>query len=165
MFNSSQCAEEESEEKKIGIIKHGESKTRLYNVWADMKQRCYDKNDPDYKKYGAKGIAVCDEWQEYIPFRDWALANGYDSEAPRGKTTIDRIDGSGDYSPENCRWVDYFIQNRNRKNSLLATMNGETKTISEWADQYGINRWTLRYRIVKMGLSIEEAIARGESNG
>jgi hypothetical protein len=94
---------------KMGKTTHGESKTRLYHTWRMMRYRCQNKNLPIYQKYGARGISVCDKWDKsYIAFRDWALSNGY-----RDDLTIDRIDGDGDYCPENCRWVDYYIQNTN----------------------------------------------------
>ena len=72
--------------------------TRLYGVWKGMKSRCYTKSNSDYKHYGARGIKMCDEWRDsYQAFHDWAFANGYDPDAPRGQCTIDRIDVNGDY--------------------------------------------------------------------
>lgn len=88
--------------------------TRLYGVWKSMRQRCRDKNHSSYARYGGRGICVCEEWEDYQTFHDWAFANGYDPEAPRGKCTIDRIDPDGNYEPENCRWVDSHTQNANR---------------------------------------------------
>lgn len=90
--------------------------TRLYNVWKSMKQRCRDKNCKAYRLYGARGISVCDEWaNDYTTFHDWAFANGYDPNAPRGICTIDRIDTNGNYEPSNCRWVDMKTQVANRR--------------------------------------------------
>jgi len=63
---------------------HNLSHTRLYKVFRDMKTRCYNKNSPDYKNYGARGIKICDEWlNDFTTFRKWALENGYDENAPK----------------------------------------------------------------------------------
>ena len=97
--------------------KHGQSRTRLYTVWENMKYRCYNKNAPNYKNYGGRGISVCDEWQEFEPFYRWALQSGYDPDAPRGECTIDRIDVNGNYEPSNCRWVDMKVQRKNQRSA------------------------------------------------
>ena len=108
---------------------HGESKTRLYGVWHGMKERCTSPTHKDYPRYGAVGRTLCDEWKNsYEAFRDWSLANGYDPEAPYGKCTLDRIDNSKGYSPENCRWVDMSAQARNRRKGYeIYNLKGHTK--------------------------------------
>lgn len=92
---------------------HHMTNTRLFNVWQNVKRRCYTKTNPSYKYYGACGIKVCKEWREnFISFYTWAMANGYDENAPKGVCTLDRIDINGDYEPNNCRWVSMKVQKK-----------------------------------------------------
>ena len=101
-----------------GHAKHNEShnkKTRLYAVWQSMKERCYNPNSNSRKYYYDKGVKVCDEWRNnYTAFKEWAMNNGYDPNAPKWEKTLDRIDGNKDYSPDNCRWVNMKVQIANR---------------------------------------------------
>lgn len=139
---------------------HGGSYSRIYGVWSGIKVRCFDKNDPCYCNYGGRGITMCEEWKNsFEAFRDWALQNGYDNDAPKGKCTLDRIDVNGDYTPENCRFVDIKTQDRNRRTNNRITYNGQTHTLVEWSELIGIKSATLSHRI-HSGWSVERALTQ-----
>ena len=126
-----------------------------------MKDRCNNPNCHDYKRYGGRGITVCDEWQhDFMPFRNWALSNGYDYDAPYGMCTLDRIDNNGMYSPDNCTWRSMNQQNRNKSTNIYIEYNGERKIIKEWADIYNINPTILRNRIFALHWDIETALTK-----
>lgn len=127
-----------------GKVKHGEShKKRLYETWCNMKARCYNGNRPDFERYGGRGIRVCGEWREdYTAFRDWALAAGYSD-----SLTIDRIDPDGDYCPENCRWADAKTQANNVRRNRVIEYLGERKTMSEWAEDFGLSYSAMQHRV------------------
>lgn len=88
---------------------------RLYMVWVGMRKRCNNPNDKSYRYYGAKGVKVCEAWEDYGVFKAWALSHGYDPTAKRSECTIDRINPYGNYEPNNCRWVSMAEQNRNKR--------------------------------------------------
>lgn len=97
-------------------MKHGMRNSRLYHVWLSMKDRCFNKQCQSFKNYGGRGITVCESWKEsFEAFNLWAMSNGYDPDAKRGDCTLDRINVDGNYCPENCRWVDMYVQNNNRR--------------------------------------------------
>lgn len=137
---------------------HGLKHTRLYVVWRDAKSRCYNPNNKGYKNYGGKGITMCDEWRnDFKVFYDWSMANGYDKDAKRGECTLDRIDNNKGYSPDNCRWVDRFVQANNKCNNRFLTYNGKTHTVTEWSRILEINSSALFSRL-KKGWSVERTL-------
>lgn len=131
---------------------------RLHRIWRHMKERCYSENCVSYHRYGGRGITVCDEWKNsFQTFCEWALKNGFDPDADRFECSLDRIDNDGDYTPENCRWVDIKTQQRNRRNNRIIEFCGARKTATEWAELVGIERRTMLKRL-KSGWSIEAAL-------
>lgn len=99
------------------VAKHGLSRTRIYQCWSDMKARCLNQGHKWYGHYGARGITVCDEWMQFIPFAEWAFSHGYADDL-----TIDRIDNDGNYCPENCKWSTQHEQSMNKRH--LKNSNG-----------------------------------------
>lgn len=132
---------------------HGESKTRLYRVWGNMKSRCYNPKVFSYYRYGSRGIKVCDEWKCFESFRDWALANGY-----RDDLTIERKDLDGDYCPENCCWVTREEQANNKSTNRFIEFNGETLTVAQWAHRLGMDHRAMWDRLFVQGWSVQRAL-------
>ena len=142
---------------KNPAFKHGLKKKYPveYNAWVGMKTRCYHPKYRAYHRYGGRGIKVCDRWLDprkgFINFfNDMGLK-------PNPKYSLDRIDGDGDYSPENCEWASQKIQTNHTSSNHRLTLNGETRNITEWAKIYGIHYRTIGSRL-QMGWNIEEAI-------
>lgn len=134
-------------------LTHGQSKTKLYKIWESMKRRCVSPKVERYSSYGGRGISVCEEWQRFEPFFEWAIENGY-----QDGLSIDRIDVDGNYEPVNCRWVTLKEQSNNKTNSRYVELYGEKKTISEIAEQYKLPYEMVYQRITKLHWSPEEAI-------
>ena len=146
------------------LFKHGDAIgdgstcERLYKIWQDMKQRCYNTNNKDFSNYGKRGIKVCDEWRnDYSSFKKWSYANGYNKNVDSTKCSIDRIDNNKGYSPDNCRWVDARTQANNRQNNVYYVYNNEKHTLSQWCRILDLNYDFVRRRI-HQGMSFERAI-------
>lgn len=130
------------------IFTHGLTNTRLYRTYNSMKQRCYKEYDKAYKNYGGRGITICDEWLDkengFLNFYNWAINNGYED-----SLTIDRKNNDGNYEPNNCRWVNDKTQSNNRRSNNLITIDGITKNITQWAEEYDLCYSTIKSRIVR----------------
>lgn len=137
--------------KNAGVKKHP-----LYKLYRGIKTRCYCETDIHYKDYGGRGIKLADEWMDSF----WDFAR-YLEALPHCHEigySLDRIDVNGNYAPGNVRWATAKTQTRNKRNNALATAFGETKTIADWAEEYGINYYTLWSRINKRHMETEKAL-------
>lgn len=135
--------------------KDSRKNTCLYRIWVNMKNRCYNSKTEMFKYYGGRGITICDEWRnDFTAFYNWSIINGYSDDL-----TIDRIDVNGNYEPSNCRWVSVAEQNVNRRNNHYITLNGITKSLSEWCRYYSINYQTVQDRL-RRGWNYSDALQK-----
>ena len=142
-------------EVKKSISTHNHSYTRLYTIWTDMKQRCFNQNSKPFKNYGGRGITICDEWKNnFQAFYNWSVTHGYADDL-----TIDRKDNDGDYCPENCRWITFVEQQNNRSNNTYLTWNNETNTISDWSRILDIPCYVISSRLHKLKWSVEKTLS------
>lgn len=136
--------------------KHGLSRSKIYHVYHSVKNRCFKKTNKHYKDYGARGIIMCDEWKtSFETFYNWATSNGY-----KEGLTLERMDVNGNYDPENCTWITQSEQCNNKRTTLYATINGETKTLKEWSEISGITYNTLFFRKEKYKWSDERLLEK-----
>jgi hypothetical protein len=133
-------------------MSRAQRKPLLYDLWYGMHARCYTPTSPSYPYYGAKGITVCERWHSYKAF---ALDMGT---RPAGHT-LDRLDNTRGYSPDNCRWATVQQQNSKKGDTRLYTHDGVTATMKEWARRVGVPYGALRYRLLKLQLAFSVAIA------
>lgn len=129
--------------KSCGCLKekHGDHKTRLYQIWSDMKTRCLCETNGSYARYGGRGIKVCPDWMKYSNFKSWALSNGY-----ADNLQIDRTNNNGNYEPSNCRWVTPAKNTQNRNCVKLSATDvllireklSEGFTVAELSRQYHV---------------------------
>ena len=131
---------------------HGMSRSRLYHIWNAVKQRCSNPKAKSYPYYGAKGVSVCSEWENFAGFCEWALANGYEDHL-----TIDRIDGNGNYEPSNCRWATRKVQQNKTSYTRIYAYNGEKLSIMQWAEKTKISA-NMLYKRLARGWDIEKAL-------
>lgn len=116
-----------------GSVKHGERHTRLYLVWAGIKTRCHNENDPLFRWYGARGIGMCPEWRE--SYAAFAAHVGPD---PGPVYQVGRIDNQRGYEPGNVRWETSKENNRNKRSTLWVSMNGKRVCFAEACEYLGL---------------------------
>ena len=120
---------------------HGASKTPEYAVWRGILARCLRNTHPAYHNYGGRGITVCAQW---YTFQQFFADMG---RRPFKGASLERVDNNLGYTKTNCCWANTTTQSRNRRSNRRVTVAGETKTIAEWAEQYGIRHNTIAYRL------------------
>lgn len=128
--------------------------TPEYQTWCVMLARCKNPQNPRYADYGGRGIKVCDRWAQFENF----LADMVQKPSP--KHSIERIDNDGDYCPENCKWATTEEQANNKRCNRTITMLGETKTMAQWAKQFGISDTNIWQRIEVLGWSEQKAVTK-----
>jgi hypothetical protein len=135
------------------ITTHGMTSSPEYQAWLGMKQRCYDLNGSEYKRYMVRGIEIYDEW-----IHDFQKFYEYIGKKPSKKHSIDRIDNNKGYFPGNVRWATINEQARNKRSNIIIEYKGEKKCITDWAKEINMNLWTLMARIKRNKWSIDRAI-------
>lgn len=151
---------------KDGHLKtHGEKCMKLYKAWQSIKQRCKNPKSESYNNYGGRGITICDEWEnDYLAFKKWSMANGFDPNAKGHELSIDRINVDGNYEPNNCRWVGHVVQNYNKRCTVKVDIYGKLMTLKDISDEYDIPISRVRkryYRYKKGAISIEDLLNKG----
>lgn len=132
---------------KTGLTARGNEDYRgIYNSWANMKQRCFNKKNPKYLRYGGRGIKIYEPWLDIKVFKEWALNSGWEK-----GMTIDRINNDGNYCPENCQWLSNSKNSYKRSTTKLTKKdaaiirkrlkNGES--MKEIAKEYGVVHGTI----------------------
>lgn len=135
-------------------LTHGMSKSRIYNVWANIKTRCYNNRCKSYKNYGGRGITMCDEWNlDFDKFYNWAMKNGYDD-----KLSIDRIDVNGNYQPDNCRWATHKEQSNNTRRTIKVKYNNTLYSMKELSEMFNIKYWTMYRALEKNNYEIDSTL-------
>lgn len=134
---------------------HGLSRHPLYDVWANMLRRCCNEKHHSYKRYGGRGVIVCNEWRnDFLNFYNWSISNGWQQGLELDKDII----GDGlIYSPDTCCFVTPKKNSNNKRTNVHLTVDGVTKTLSEWSDISGVNRTTISFR-KSIGMSDADAI-------
>jgi hypothetical protein len=118
--------------------RHGGRHTRMYAIWSHMKDRCLNPRNRTFKRYGGRGITICQSWKDsFMAFQD-------DMGPCPPRHTLDRIDNNGPYAPDNCRWANYTAQATNRRTNVWIEWNGERLTQDQWAKRIGVSNGTIR---------------------
>lgn len=128
---------------------HHLSSAPIYIVWQNMLSRCNKPNNKSYKRYGGRGIKVCERWYKFENFLE-------DMPGWTEGLTLDRINVNGNYEPENCRWATLEEQGNNKRNNRVITIDGVSKTLAQWSKSSGLPVTTIFNRLQR-GVPAKEA--------
>lgn len=141
----------------MGNKKHGKKGTKVYKTWVSMRGRCYNKNNPEYFRYGARGISICRLWMKFETFYA-------DMGDPGPGLSIERLNNNKGYSKENCIWATPKTQARNRRTTRWIEFNGSKKSLAEWSEITGIDPDTITVRLNKLKWSVQKALTTNPSD-
>jgi hypothetical protein len=136
------------------FMKHGGVGTVEYAAWMNMVSRCCTPTHPSYRRYGGRGIRVCESWRH--DFMAFLRSVG---KRPNAQVTLERKDNEGNYEPGNVCWATHAEQSRNKRNNVRITFDGRTQCLTDWAKETGINVNTLGARLHRLGWSVKEALS------
>jgi hypothetical protein len=158
---SKSCGCKKADIQRKNMTKHGGTlygkRHPVFTAWCSMKSRCYNKNHPEYKNYGGRGIYVSKKWKDsFAPFKEWAENNNW----AKG-LSLERKKNNKGYSPENCIWATTPIQNRNKRNNRLVEAFGEIRCLMDWVtdERCHVSYDSVIYRIEKLKWDSEKAIS------
>ena len=134
--------------------RHGKSSSRAYTAWNNMKRRCFNPNHPSYENYGGRGITVCRRWLDFRNFYE-------DMGDPPANVSLERIDNNLGYFPTNCHWSTWPDQMRNRRDTILLTVGGQTKPLGLWCEEKGID-YHVAFCRFQAGFTPEQVICKGK---
>lgn len=135
------------------ITKHGQHSNPVHRAWRSMVRRCTNPKDSSYERYGGRGITVCERWLNFDNFTA-DMGSAY-----KPGLQLERVDNAVGYSPENCRWISGTEQQRNKRNNIRITINGQTKVLAEWCVVYGVPYRRAWERITAYGWEPERALS------
>lgn len=121
-----------------------------YSSWKAMMTRCYDRGHEAYSRYAGRGITVCERWHDFRNFKE-------DMGDRPDRLTLERVDNDKGYEPGNCEWRTPKAQANNRRDNIVISFNGVSRTVSAWAEALGLTRDVLANRL-RNGWSVERAL-------
>lgn len=153
--NTSSCGCLRRDVTRARSVTHGMTNSVEYHTWSKMKERCNNPNIESYQYYGANGIRVCSRWEN-------SFENFYADMGPRpsDQHSIDRIDSSRDYSPDNCRWATTTEQSRNRSITLTVDFRGERVPFAELCERFNQPYILVYKRVFTFGWDLEQALTQ-----